>query len=114
MPEAPLPSEAYSVEVTALVYRELCERAATALDAGYSAVIDAVALREDERRAFADVAAAAGVPFSGLWLDAPPATMRARIAARPGDAPHPSGEIPDRQLPPAPGRLCWRRIDSPR
>src|SRR5207248_4319358 len=49
MPEEKLRPEAYRPEVTALVYRELCERAATALSAGYAAVIDAVALREDER-----------------------------------------------------------------
>src|SRR2546423_12430050 len=53
MPEETLPPEAYRPEVTALVYRELCERAATALKAGYAAVIDAVALGEEERRAFA-------------------------------------------------------------
>ena len=75
MPEAPLPAEAYTAEVTALVYRELGERAAMALDAGYAAVIDAVALREEERRTFADVAKAVGVPFTGLWLDAPGAAM---------------------------------------
>jgi len=104
MPEAPLPSEAYSVEVTALVYRELCERAATALDAGYAAVIDAVALRAGERRAFADVAAAAGAPFTGLWLDAPAATMRARIGARRGDASDASVDVLDRQLRTTPAR----------
>ena len=75
MPEEKLPPDAYTAEVTALVYRELCERAAMALAAGYAAVIDAVALREGERRAFADVAGAAGVPFAGLWLDAPAAAF---------------------------------------
>ncbi len=112
MPEAPLPSEAYSVEVTALVYRELCERAATALDAGHAAVIDAVALREEERRAFADVAAAAGVPFTGLWLNAPAATMRARIGARQGDASDASVDVLDRQLRHDPGAIDWQRIDA--
>jgi aminoglycoside phosphotransferase family enzyme/predicted kinase len=112
MPEAPLPSEAYSAEVTALVYRELCERAATALDAGYAAVIDAVALRAEERRAFADVAAAAGVPFTGLWLDAPGETMRARIGARRGDASDASAEVLGRQLEHDSGAVDWRRIDA--
>src|SRR5260370_39307032 len=112
MPEAPLPSGAYSVEVTAVVYRDLRERAATALDAGYAAVIDAVALREAERRAFADVAAAAGVPFTGLWLDAPPDTMWARISARTGDASDASAEVLYRQLQHDPGALDWHRIDA--
>jgi aminoglycoside phosphotransferase family enzyme/predicted kinase len=112
MPEEPLPAEAYRPEVTASVYRELCERAATALDAGYAVVIDAVALREAERRAFAEVAAAAGVPFTGLWLDAPAATMRGRIGARTGDASDASVEVLAQQLQVDPGALDWRRIDA--
>jgi aminoglycoside phosphotransferase family enzyme/predicted kinase len=112
MPEEPLPAEAYRPEVTASVYRELCERAATALDAGYVAVIDAVALRDEERRAFAEVAAAAGVPFTGLWLDAPAATMRGRIDVRTGDASDASVEVLAQQLQVDPGALDWRRIDA--
>jgi hypothetical protein len=112
MPEEKLPPDAYRPEVTALVYRELCERAATALRAGYAAVIDAVALREDERRAFAAAAEAAGVPFTGLWLDAPPDAMRARIGIRQADASDASVEVLDQQLQADPGILDWRRIDA--
>jgi aminoglycoside phosphotransferase family enzyme/predicted kinase len=112
MPEEPLPPEAYSAGVTALVYRELCERAAMALDAGYSAVIDAVALREAERRAFAEVAAAVGVPFTGLWLHAPAEIMRERIDVRRGDASDATVDVLDRQLRHDPGALDWRRIDA--
>jgi aminoglycoside phosphotransferase family enzyme/predicted kinase len=112
MPEEKLPPEAYRSEVTALVYRELCERAATALKAGYAAVIDAVALREAERRAFADVAAAAGVPFMGLWLDAPADAMRARIGMRRADASDASVDVLEQQLHAHPGVLDWRRIDA--
>jgi aminoglycoside phosphotransferase family enzyme/predicted kinase len=112
MPEETLPTEAYRPEVTALVYRELCERAAAALEAGYAAVIDAVALREAERRAFAAVAEAAGVPFTGLWLDASPDTMRERIGARRADASDASAEVLERQLKADPGPLDWHRIDA--
>jgi predicted kinase len=112
MPEERLPPEAYRPEVTALVYRELCERAAMALKAGYAAVIDAVALREDERRDFAAVAQAAGVPFTGLWLDAPAETMRARVGSRQADASDASAEVLDRQLQADPGALDWQRVDA--
>jgi aminoglycoside phosphotransferase family enzyme/predicted kinase len=112
MPEERLPPEAYRTEVTALVYRELCERAVTALKAGYAAVIDAVALREDERRDFVAVAAAAGVPFTGLWLDAPAETMRARVGARRADASDASVDVLDQQLQADPGALDWDRIDA--
>src|ERR1700720_2157936 len=112
MAEEKMPPDGYRPEVPALVYRELCERAATALAAGYAAVIDAVALREAERRAFAAVAEAAGVPFTGLWLDAPPDTMRARIGARRADASDASAEVLERQLAADPGPADWHRIDA--
>jgi aminoglycoside phosphotransferase family enzyme/predicted kinase len=111
-PETRLPPEAYTPEVTAQVYRDLCTKAAAALRAGYSAVIDAVALGPEERHSFAAVAAAAGVPFSGLWLDAPPETMLARVGGRRNDASDASGEVLGRQLSLDPGALEWIRIDS--
>jgi uncharacterized protein len=111
-PETPLPPEAYVPEVNAVVYRDLCERAATALRAGYSAVIDAVALRQDERRAFAAVAADAGVPFTGLWLAAPEETMAARLGARTGDASDASAEVLQLQLGQDAGAVDWTRIDA--
>ena len=111
-PESPLPPKAYTAEVTSQVYRDLCTRAAAALRAGYSAVIDAVALREEERHSFAAVAAAAGVPFTGLWLDAPAETMQLRIVGRRGDASDASPDILDRQLTHDPGALEWIRIDA--
>ena len=111
-PESPLSPEAYTAEVNALVYRDLCARAAVALRAGYSAVIDAVALREAERRAFAAVAAAAGVPFTGLWLEAPAQTMQARLGVRRGDASDASQEVLAQQLSRDPGAIDWARIDA--
>ena len=111
-PETPLPPEAYVPEVNAMVYRDLCERAATALRAGHCAVIDAVALREDERRAFAAVAAEAGVPFTGLWLAAPEEAMAARLGSRTGDASDASAEVLRLQLGHDPGALDWTRIDA--
>ncbi len=111
-PESPLPLEAYTAEVSAQIYRELCDKAAAALRGGYAVVIDAVALREEERRSFAAIAAAAGVPFTGLWLEAPAPTMMTRLVLRQGDASDASGEVLRRQLAADPGDLDWRRIDA--
>jgi uncharacterized protein len=111
-PETPLPPEGYTREVTAFVYRDLCTGAATALQAGYSAVIDAVALRPEERQAFADIADRAGLPFTGLWLDAPAEVMHSRIGARHDDASDATGEILARQLAADPSPLDWTRIDA--
>jgi aminoglycoside phosphotransferase family enzyme/predicted kinase len=111
-PETPLPPEAYAPDITERVYRDLCAGAAMALRAGYAAVIDAVALREDERRAFAAVAAKAGVPFTGLWLDAPEDKLIARVGARSGDASDASPAVVAQQLTHDPGPLDWSRIDA--
>jgi predicted kinase len=111
-PETALPPEGYTEAVTALVYGDLCKGAATALRTGYAAIIDAVALRPDERQAFSAVAAECGVPFAGLWLEAPAETMRARIGARRGDASDATVEILERQLALDPGPLDWTRIDA--
>jgi uncharacterized protein len=111
-PETPLPAQAYTADVTELVYDDLRERAALALRAGHAAIIDAVALRPDERRAFAAVAAASGVPFTGLWLEAPEAAMAARLAARSGDASDASHAVLTRQLAIDPGPIDWHRLDA--
>jgi len=110
-PETPLPGEAYGPEMTARVYRTLCDKALGALRAGFCAVVDAVALRPEERGAFAAVAATAGVPFAGIWLQAPAATMAARIRARRGDASDATEEVLSQQLSRDPGDLAWQRVD---
>ena len=113
-PEARLPEHAYAEKGTARVYAALCDNAATALAAGYCAIIDAVALRPEERESFAAVARKAGVPFTGIWLDAPLAALSRRVAARRGDASDATPEIVERQSRVDPGPLDWTRIDAAR
>ncbi len=88
------------------------EKARAALAAGYTAIIDAVALLPDERRAFADVARKAGVPFTGLWLEADAEAMAGRIRTRRGDASDATAEVLAQQLRQGPGPLDWTRIDA--
>jgi uncharacterized protein len=111
-PQEKLPLVAYGADFTEQVYRELGRKAAAALCAGHAAVIDAVALKEDERRAFAEVAAAAGVPFAGLWLEAAAGQLVARVDERSGDASDASREVVEQQLSQDPGPLDWTRIDA--
>jgi predicted kinase len=111
-PESPLPPEAYAADVTARVYGDLRTRAAVALAGGYSVVIDAVSLRAEERRAFAAAAEAAGVPFTGLWLEAPAELLEERVAARHGDASDATAAIVQQQLQIEPGPIDWVRIDA--
>jgi aminoglycoside phosphotransferase family enzyme/predicted kinase len=110
--ESPLPAKAYTETVTQAVYDELRAKAAIALQAGYCAIIDAVALDPAERESFAAVAQTAGVAFTGIWLEAPSKTMAERIDARRGDASDASTAILDRQLAIDPGPLDWVCIDA--
>jgi uncharacterized protein len=110
--ETRLPADAYTPDVTRRVYDALRREAAEALAAGYSVVIDAVSLQPAERRSFAEVANEAGVPFSGLWLEAGAEAMADRIRARRGDASDATPEILAQQLRHDPGEIDWTCIDA--
>jgi predicted kinase len=75
-------------------------------------IIDAVSLLPEERRAFAGVAALAGVPFTGIWLEADADAMAERIRERRGDASDATAEVLARQLLQDPGPIDWTRIDA--
>jgi len=109
-PETRLPSSAYTSEVSRRVYKTLRRRAADALAAGYSVIIDAVSLKPAERQSLAAVAEVAGVPFSGLWLVAPAAMMEGRLRTRHHDASDASPGILAQQLRQDPGPMDWVRI----
>ena len=111
-PETRLPASGYAAEATCQVYATLRRKAADALAAGYSVIIDAVSLRPAERASFAAAAAAAGVPFSGLWLAAPTAAMEARLRSRRNDASDASPEVLALQLGQDAGPIDWARIDA--
>jgi predicted kinase len=75
-------------------------------------IVDAVALCPDERQAFAAVAQKAGVPFTGLWLEAPEGALTERVATRRHDASDATAEIVRRQIEVDLGVLGWTRIDT--
>jgi predicted kinase len=111
-PEERLPATAYTRETSARVFDTLRRKAAVGLAAGYTVVIDAVALTSEERSSFAEVARAAAVPFSGLWLEARPEAMENRIRGRVRDASDASPEILAEQLRHDTGKIDWVRIDA--
>ena len=111
-PETPLPASAYRPEITRRVYDALRRKAVTALAAGYSAIVDAVSLHPAERAALAEVARQAGVPFSGLWLEAAPEAMAERITTRRHDASDATAAVLARQLDHDPGPIDWTRLDA--
>lgn len=110
-----LPEAAYAPGAGARVYEEMLRLAREALEAGASVVLDAVFAREDERGKIGRLAAERGIPFVGLWLEAPAEVLEARVAAREarGDDPSDAGvEVLRRQLSYDPGAMDWTCVDA--
>ncbi|HUB96011.1 MAG TPA: AAA family ATPase [Stellaceae bacterium] len=111
-PESPLPASAYSHAMSRQVYATMQRAAASVLNDGYSVILDATFLDATERAAAAQVASNAGVPFTGIWVEARAEVMSARIAGRFGDASDATVAVLEQQLRGDPGAIDWRRIDS--
>lgn len=111
-PETKLPGSAYASEVTKRVYRALHEQATVSLAAGYTTIIDATFLRQDDRRRIAACANLARLPFIGIWLEAPSDVLMARIGNRGKDASDADMEVLKQQLKMDPGPIEWTRINA--
>ena len=98
--------------MTRRVYDTMRDRARTILAAGDAVIADAVYARPEERAALEAVAREAGVPFVGLWLEAPAAALEERIAERTGDASDATVAVLRRQRDYDLGTVDWHRIDA--
>lgn len=107
-----LPDDAYTRGVTAKVYETLATKAAAVLASGYTAVVDAVHAAAAEREAIEQVARGAGVPFVGIWLDAPRGVLVDRVEARRGDASDATAAVVAHQLGYDLGDIIWHRLDA--
>ena len=110
--ETRLPESAYRPETSQEVYGRLFDEARAALGLGYGVVAEAVFDRAEDRTAIAEIAAVLGVPFTGIWLDAPVERLVERIGGRQGDPSDATERIVRAQLARAPGPIAWRRIDA--
>lgn len=111
-PTARLGPEGYTAEATEAVYARLRAMTATALAAGRSVVVDAVHARPAERDAIAAVAAEAGVPFTGLWLEASQPVLIDRVTKRVGDASDADAAVVRSQAGYDIGAIDWIRLDA--
>ena len=109
---ARLPESSYTEDVNSAVYARVMIRARLALAAGHSVVIDGVFARPGERRAIAELAYTARVAFSGIWLEARPSVMKARVAARVHDASDATPAVVEKQLALQTGAIEWARIEA--
>jgi predicted kinase len=94
------------------VYAAIAERGGQVIQSGHAAIVDAVYARADDRLAIERVAAAAGVPFTGLWLDAPEPVLIARAAQRRLDVSDADAGVIRQQVRQDLGAMSWTRIDA--
>ncbi|GAB4178816.1 MAG: bifunctional aminoglycoside phosphotransferase/ATP-binding protein [Thalassobaculales bacterium] len=106
------PPDAYAPEVTARVFATIAAQARLYLAAGVPVVADAVYGEPAQRRAIAAVAAAAKVPFLGLWLTADPEACKRRVAERQGDASDATPAVVDAQARHVRPPRDWLAIDA--
>ena len=104
--------EGYTGEVSQRVYAALMEQADTVVRGGYTTLADAVFARSWDRDAVQHVAALAGVPFVGLWLEAPASVLISRVAGRGPDVSDAGIDVIRRQLTCPLTSLRWHRLDG--
>ncbi len=107
-----LSPEGYSSHVSERVYSTLAEQAALVLRAGHSVVLDAVYARAADREVIEHVAAAAAVPFIGLWLEAPESQLLDRTGQRRNDASDADASVVRAQRAQDTGDIRWCRLDA--
>lgn len=107
-----LADECYSETVTARVYAEMAGRAGLALDSRHAVICDGVYARPEQRAAIEEIARAAGLPFTGLWLVADQQTQLARVGERSGDASDATADIVRRQSSFDIGDMRWEILSA--
>ena len=111
-PLAPLPSAAYTQDVTARVYQTLTERSRQILDQGISVVVDAAFLKASERDDLLKAATRARADFRPAFLTADLATRLERVGKRRNDASDATTEIVALQEEYEMGDISWPIIDA--
>lgn len=110
IPETRLPLEAYGSAVSEILFDQFYSDIKTALKAGASVVADATFARQRFRSNIEEVAREVGVPFTGLWLEAPVETLEARLKARPKGASDADARVLALQLEKGTGPIDWNRV----
>ena len=107
-----LPESAYRTDTTKRVYDLLSSAAERVLAQGYSVVLDAAFMQENERAAVPAIARKHNAAFAGLFLTADLATRIARIERRQGDASDATREVALMQETFATGHVDWQVVDA--
>lgn len=113
-PTTRLGPDSYSAEHSQRVYEAVLQRCRVVADTGHAAVADAVFGQEAQRAAIRACAAAARVPFVGVWLDAPRDVLVERVATRTSDASDADTDVVARQTFDVAPPEDWAHVDAGR
>jgi predicted kinase len=109
---ARLPAETYNAASSDAVYARIMEKAALALKAGHSVVVDAVFAKPAEKQQIETIAERCGVSFRGVWLSAPGSILKARVDARNNDASDATSHVVEQQLSWDSSPDGWAAVDA--
>jgi len=107
-----LQSHGYAEDKTVKTYQLFYDEIRRVLEQGHSAIADGVFAMDEQRIQVEQVARKIGVPFVGLWVDAPPEIRSQRVAARRNNVSDVTEEVLKRQLSYDLGDINWNKIDS--
>ena len=104
--------DGYTADMTQRTFAAVFSEVKEALRAGQTVIADAVFAFPEQRRALQAIAEAEGVPFTGLWLEAPPGVMARRVTERQRNPSDADAAVLEMQLQYDLGEMDWHRIDS--
>lgn len=104
--------QGYTDAVSRRVYGALMAQADKVIRGGYAAIADAVFTDVADRDAVQHVAREAGVPFIGLWLEAPAGVLMSRVEGREPDVSDAGVDVVRRQLAYRVDPVSWNRLDA--
>jgi uncharacterized protein len=111
-PEVRLPNRAYSGEMHSKTYEAFYDEIREALAQGHSVIADGVFASSEQRNAVRQSAAEAGVPFTGIWMQATPEIMEQRVINRRHNASDATVDVLHQQLQYVLGDIDWNIVDS--
>ena len=107
-----LDESGYTHEMTERTYQAIYDETRAVLSTGHSVIADCVFAKPEQRAAIELAARDAGVAFDGLWLEAVPDLMEARVSKRIDNASDADARIVRQQLDYDLGEIKWSRVDS--
>lgn len=107
-----LPDEAYAADMTIRTFDAVFDEIEQVLRLGHSVIADAVFASAAHRTRLEDIAGRCGVPFLGLWLEAPLESRVDRVEKRVGNVSDAGADIATLQEAYDLGDMTWVKVST--